>query len=104
MAEMYCKNCAHYYQHYTFDKRRIFRVYCGHCALTKSKRKPPDTRACENFVWAPPDESAFATKEYISKELLQYLTKLEFLPQIEDTGKNLWICRFSFLDKKQHYD
>lgn len=85
----HCKNCALYQQHYTLDKRYIFRVYCGHCTFHKPKKKLPDANACEHFSAADPDESAFARKEYLSKELLQYLLHLELLPEIknaEDTN------------------
>lgn len=52
--------------------------------LRKSKRRRPDDVACESFSPAEPDESVFATKEYLSKELLKYLMQLELLPKIED--------------------
>ena len=84
MDKMFCKDCAHYHQHYAFDQRKIFRVYCGHCTLEKVRKKQPHTIACDSFVPAPPDENAFASKEYLSKELLQYLLHLELLPPIED--------------------
>jgi len=35
-------------------------------------------------VKSEPDEEAFATKEYLSKTLLEYLLKLELLPEIHD--------------------
>ena len=85
MEKNICKNCIHYRQHYTFDEKKIFRVYCGHCAQYPAKRKKPDTAACEHFIPAPPDENAFVSKEYLSKALLQYLLNLEFLPPIEDS-------------------
>ena len=66
-------------------KKEFFRVYCGHCILAKVKRKRPDAVACELFVPVPPDEAAFASKEYLSKTLLQYLLNLELLPPIEDS-------------------
>lgn len=87
MDKKYCKDCICFRQHYTFDKRKIFRVYCGHCALGRAKKKQPYTVACDGFSIAPPDEDAFATKEYLSKELLQYLLKLELLPKIEDAER-----------------
>lgn len=79
-----CRNCAHYQRHYSLDEKKIFRVYCGHCKFGKLRRKTPDSPACENFVLGEPDESAFASKEYLSKELLQYLLQLELLPDIKD--------------------
>jgi hypothetical protein len=33
---------------------------------------------------AEPDETAFVTKEYLSKELLEYMMKLELLPEIQE--------------------
>ena len=61
----------YFHQHYAFDNRKIFRVYCGHCTLGKLKKKPPDAVACDGFAAAPLDEESFAAKEYLSKELLQ---------------------------------
>ena len=58
----------------------LLRALC----LSKGKTEKPDAAACKNFVSAPPREDAFATKEYLSKELLQYLLNLELLPQIEE--------------------
>ena len=83
MEKQYCKNCQYYRQHYAFDRRRIFRVYCGHCTICARKKKLPDTAACAQFIPAPPEVNAFATKEYLSKELLQYVLQLELLPEIE---------------------
>lgn len=84
--EKQCKTCQYYLQHYTMDTRKIFRVYCGHCTLGRVRRKTPDTKACENYVPGPAQEDAFASKEYLSKELLQYMLNLELLPNIEDKG------------------
>lgn len=87
MSENTCKSCACFRQHYAFDKRQIFRIYCGHCTFPRVRRKFPDSNACENFILADPDDCAFATKEYLSKELLQYLLSLELLPEIRDIEK-----------------
>ena len=84
MERKICRNCTHFCQHYALDERKIFRVYCGHCKQQRARRNRPDAIACDNFVLAAPDENAFATKEYLSKELLQYLLHLELLPKIED--------------------
>ena len=86
MIERRCKECQYYLQHYTLDKHKIFRVYCGHCTFPRARRKPPDAKACENFVPGPPPEEAFASKEYLSKELLQYILQMELLPEIEERG------------------
>lgn len=86
MEKILCKNCAHFHQHYTLTTGKLLRVYCGHCTLTYPKSKKPDALACDQYAPASPDEDAFATKEYLSKELLQYLLNLELLPKIEDAA------------------
>ena len=83
MTEKHCENCQHYMQHFALNKRRIFRVQCGHCTFARPKRKRPDAKACEHYTPGRPPEDAFATKEYLSKELLQYVLGLELLPAIE---------------------
>lgn len=85
MEKKTCHCCGHYRQHYTFDSRKIFRVYCGHCTIATRKCKRPDSAICENFISAAPVENVFASKEYLSKALLQYLLSLEILPEIHDT-------------------
>ena len=84
MDKLFCKDCAHFHQHYALDKRKIYRFFCGHCTLTHPKTKKPYASACNSFELSQPDEDAFATKEYLSKELLQYLLHLELLTKIED--------------------
>ena len=84
MSSNSCKNCGHYHQHYALDQKKIFRIYCGHCTFPKVKTKRPDAPACTHFTPAPPDEDAFATREYLSKALLEYALSLGLLPQIED--------------------
>ncbi len=86
MVENQCQNCQYYLQHYTFDKRKIFLVHCGHCTFGRAKRKKPDAKPCENFIPGPAQEEAFVSKEYLSKELLQYMLSLELLPDIEKRG------------------
>lgn len=75
-----CKTCAYYLQHYTFDQRKTFRVYCGRCTYQKVKTKGPDAKACEHYLLSEAVENGFATKEYLSKSLLEYMLKLELLP------------------------
>ena len=84
MENKLCRYCDNYRQHYVMDKRKIFRVNCGHCTIHISKRKKPDTAACEQFVNALPDEDAFVSREYLNKVLLQYVLNLDLLPPIED--------------------
>lgn len=84
ISEEKCNACQYFLQHYCFDKRKLFRVYCGHCTFSGVKRKHPDAKACENFIAGLTDTDAFATKEYLSKELLQYVLSLQLLPEIEE--------------------
>ena len=82
MSTNTCNTCAHYQQHYAFDKNRIIRVHCGSCLFLKGKRRKPDSKACENYVLSEPVEEAFVTREYLSKALLEYVLELELLPKI----------------------
>ena len=86
MDNLFCNTCAYYRQHYTFDHRKLFRVYCGHCTDQKVKTKRPDAKACKNYTPSDPDEKPFVTKEYLSKALLTYMLQLELLPEIHDIG------------------
>lgn len=84
MNNQHCEDCRYFLRHYTFDSRKIFRVYCGHCSAKRVGRKQPDSKACELFAPGQDQEAAFASKEYLSKELLGYLLSLELLPKIEN--------------------
>ena len=86
MQEKHCLDCKNFLQHYTFNSRKIFRVYCGHCTLTPTKRMKPDAVACEKYLPAPSPKDTFVSKEYLSKELLRYMLSLELLPEIEEGG------------------
>jgi len=84
MDQNTCKTCAYFRQHYAIDERKIFRVFCGHCTYRSPRTKRPYAKACENYVFAGPDESAFVSKEYLSKTLLEYVLGLDLLPEIHD--------------------
>ena len=84
MSQTTCESCAYFHQHYVLGEKRIFQAYCGHCTFAKTKRKHPDKKACENYVPGQRDEAAFVSKEYLSKVLLEYMMKLELLPEIEN--------------------
>ena len=86
MENNQCKNCQYYLEHFALNKRRLFRVNCGHCTFSRAKRKQPHAKACSNFIYAPGPEDAFASKEYLSKELLQYVLNLDLLPEIDGRG------------------
>ena len=101
MSTAMCKTCAHYRQHYTFDSRKIFRIYCGHCTFLKPKRKAPDAKACENYMPTDPNETAFVSKEYLTKALLEYIFHLELLPEIYDAdnpASNTAVCSHCITD------
>ena len=84
MQTRQCKDCQYYIQHYGLGKDRLYQLHCGHCTWDRVKRKQPDAQGCENFAPGTPDADAFATKEYLSKELLHYVLQLELLPDIEE--------------------
>lgn len=87
MCQPNCSSCKYFCQHYTFDRKRIFRVYCGHCTYPKIKPKKPDAKICGNYISKEPDEKAFVSKEYLSRALLDYITKLELLPEIQSLNE-----------------
>ena len=87
MIHEQCRGCLHYRQHYTLDKRKFFRVCCGHCTKGKVKQKRPDAKACGNYIAAPTQEEAFVTKEYLSKELLKYILDMDLLPKIQQNER-----------------
>ena len=84
MSNETCQNCQYFRQHYGLDHTSLFRVFCGHCTFSKVRKKYPDTPACDHFVPGLPDRESFVTKEYLSKELLQYVLNLELLPEIPE--------------------
>ena len=87
MEKNTCDQCVNYYQHYILNNRKLVRIFHGHCALHPAKSKRPYNAACEHFSPGTPDEDAFASKEYLSKELLHYMMNLELLPEIENANK-----------------
>lgn len=93
MESKTCCSCRYYRQHYILNDRKILRIYCGHCTDIarkphKTKIKHPDAKACENYVEAESDTSRFVSKEYLSKALLEYITKLDLLPEIRNAEEN----------------
>lgn len=84
MDRTFCKDCQHYIQHYALGSQKLYRVYCGHCIRSAVKRKVPDAPICEHYSPCTPDPERFATKEYLSKELLRYVLDLDLLPEIEE--------------------
>ena len=88
MTEPKCNDCLYYLRHYTLDSRKIFRVHCGHCIFGRPMHKLPDAKICKKFISRPPQEEAFVSKEYLSKELLEYVLRMELLPEISINPMN----------------
>ena len=84
MVENTCKTCKHFLQHYILHQGQLSRVYCGHCTHLSAKRKRPDCAACEHYLPGTSGESDFATKQYLTKALLQHILDLELLPKITE--------------------
>ena len=88
MEEKHCNSCAFFKQHYGLDGKKLYRLYCGHCTKTNgralTRNRKPDAPACERYEPAEPATEAFASKEYLSKALLDSVLSLELLPNIED--------------------
>ena len=84
MNEQHFKNCEYFIRHYILRDGKIYRIFCGHCTRNSRRKGDPERKACEQFVPGIPDKERFATKEYLSKELLRYVLDMELLPEIED--------------------
>lgn len=84
MEENKCKECHYYIQHYALVGNRMIRVCCGHCTFKAPKAKRPDRKACEHFQQGEKDAEQFASKEYLSKQLLDKVLSMELLPEIEE--------------------
>ncbi len=84
MKEYSCKDCIHFRQHYILSGETLMKVYCGHCTCARSKKKKPDTAICANFLLSQSDTSAFVSKSYLTKELLQFVLDMELLPEIKE--------------------
>ena len=84
MCQNTCGSCTYFRQHYILNQRKIVRIHFGHCTFRRARAKQPDAKICEHYTPAPPDEDAFVSKEYLSKELLRYVMALELLPEIEN--------------------
>ena len=77
-----CQNCKYYFQHYSLNERKIYRLFCGHCYKHPRKNRKPTAAVCDFYEPGQPAEDRFATKEYLSKALLQRVLELELLPEI----------------------
>ena len=78
-----CKDCKYFLQHYILSERGLTRVFCGHCTFSGAKSKRSYAKCCEHYVEGVPDTERFASKEYLTKALLEYVLSMELLPPIE---------------------
>lgn len=86
MKDPTCSSCVYFRQHYSLDSKKLFQVYCGHCTYPRVRSKKPDSKACQQYVKKPTDESPFVSKEFLSRAILEYVLKLELLPQIQEVN------------------
>ena len=84
MCKQTCKSCSFYRQHYILNEKKLVRIYCGHCVYKKPKTRKPDSTICDEYIEKRVDEEAFASREYLTKALLEYMFRLELLPDIEN--------------------
>ena len=84
MDKKVCKDCKYFLQHYILSKRGLTRVFFGHCTFSRVKGKRPDSKCCEHYIEGIADTENFASKEYLTKELIKRLLTMELLPPIED--------------------
>ena len=81
MENLYCKNCSHYLQHYGLNEKGLFRLNCGHCTFSRASHRRPEQKACSNFLPGENREKAFASKEYLTKALLDKALTLPLLSE-----------------------
>ena len=86
MRDEQCKSCCYFVQHYILGRDKLFEVCCGHCISSRTKRKQTEAKACGNYLTKQPMEDTFASKEYLSKALLQKVLGMELLPRIGGGG------------------
>ncbi len=79
-----CKDCIHFRQHYILTANGLLGICCGHCTLNNVKHKSPRKPACDDYSPSPDIRDLFPRKNYVTKKLLEYLTTLEFLPDIKE--------------------
>ena len=82
MEEKTCKECGLFLQHYGLCRSRLFILNCGHCTAGAPKHKRPDAKACDKYIPPTGDEEPFATKEYLSQRLMEYVLQMELFPGV----------------------
>ena len=84
MEDTICKECRYFIQHYGLCDGQLFRIFCGHCTFSRTKRKLPDAKACVHFAPGSADSAQYVSKSYLTKELLNHVLSLELLPEIRE--------------------
>lgn len=84
MSTKECRDCKYFLQHYILGKNGLVRVFYGHCTFSRVKARRPYARCCENYVEGSPATENFASKEYLTKKLLNHLLNMELLPPVQD--------------------
>ena len=87
MQEHTCINCQYFLRHYIIKNEKVIPIYCGHCTHLKQKNKKPYSKACDLFVEDQKGLDRFVTKEYLTKELLQYFLQMQLFPNLEELNK-----------------
>ena len=84
MSDLTCKDCKYFRQHYGLDDHQLFRFNCGHCIHPRLQTKKPYARVCSHFEPASPSEETFVSKKYLTRELLNYILRMDLLPEISE--------------------
>ena len=79
MEKHNCRDCTYFLQHYALGERGLVRIWCGHCTHTHPRSRKPDAPACTRFSAGADREKAFATKEYLTRKLLQKVLDMDLL-------------------------
>ena len=89
--ERICKTCAHYRRHYIIDKERCTAVNCGHCVCIRIKKRRPDDRACEHYIFRDNDAEIPDREEvisYLTTDFLKGILEKALPPYVEmDAGE-----------------
>lgn len=87
MADLICKNCVRFRQHYILSEQRCDVTNCGHCVYPRLKHRKPNDKACDNFQDRSnshdlPDRQQVV--RFLTKEILQYILNLKLPPEVEE--------------------
>lgn len=84
MSNESCKACKHFHQHYSLKDGILTQVYCGHCTFPRVKHKRPYSKTCAHFTPGVPDEEMYASRKYLTREMIKHLFEMEFFPLAKD--------------------